>query len=164
MVTQCTKDELTKQRAKQRHMPLAVLGVELKGSSLNRATFEMEVFAIFPSSRKLEYILLGHGFVPVFIDHRNLLFLIAPIALEPALGRHVVSKARLWALFLSKLDYVSEQRCVTTNIFLVIRLSAPKSLQDGHEATTMIRSRSAASCLNKRNKLRRQLTAYLGLT
>ena len=92
VVTQCTKDELTKPSAEQRHMPLAFLGAEFKGSSLNWSTFEKEAFAIFQSFAKLDYMLLGHGLVHVFTDHRNLLFVFAPLALEPALGRHIVSK------------------------------------------------------------------------
>jgi len=44
----------------------------------------------------------------VFTDHRNLFFVFAPLALEPVLGRHVVSKVQRWALFLSRFAYVVE--------------------------------------------------------
>ena len=53
----------------------------------------------------------------VFTDHRNLLFVFAPLALEPALGRHVVSKVQRWALFLSKYTYVIEHIDGDDNVF-----------------------------------------------
>ena len=42
----------------------------------------------------------------IFTDHSNLLFVFAPLVVEPKLGRHIVSKVQRWALFLS--PYVIE--------------------------------------------------------
>lgn len=53
----------------------------------------------------------------MYTDHRNLLFVFAPLALEPALGRHIVSKVQRWALFLSRFPYVIEHVDGTSNIF-----------------------------------------------
>lgn len=53
-------------------------------------------------------MLLGHAHVHVFTYHRNLLFVFAPLALEPALGRHIASKAQQEALYLSKFNYAIE--------------------------------------------------------
>ena len=53
----------------------------------------------------------------MFTDHRNLLFVFAPLALSPALGRHVVSKVQRWALFLSQFEYVIEHIERHRNIF-----------------------------------------------
>ena len=41
----------------------------------------------------------------VFTDHRNLLFVFNPAALEPSLGRHKVLKVIRWALYLSSFTY-----------------------------------------------------------
>ena len=53
----------------------------------------------------------------MFTDHRNLLFVYALLAFEPALGRHVVSKVQRWALFLSRFDYVIEHIPGYCNVF-----------------------------------------------
>jgi len=97
-----------KPSGEQKHEPLAFLGAEFKGAQLNWSTFEKEAYAIFQTFEKLDYMLLGHARVHVFTDHRNLLFVFAPLVLEPALGRHIVSKVQRWALFLSKFNYVIE--------------------------------------------------------
>jgi len=108
VVTQCAESEVKKPSGEQKHEPLAFLGAEFKGAQLNWSTFEKEAYAIFQTFEKLDYMLLGHARVHVFTDHRNLLFVFAPLVLEPALGRHIVSKVQRWALFLSKFNYVIE--------------------------------------------------------
>ena len=57
---------------------------------------------------KVEYLFLTERLVHVFTDHQILLFVFAPLAMEPTLGRHVVSKIQRWALFLSRFDYMVE--------------------------------------------------------
>lgn len=46
--------------------------------------------------------------IHLFSDHRNLLFVYNPMAMEPALGRHIVTKVQRWALFLSRFNYTIE--------------------------------------------------------
>ncbi len=58
--------------------------------------------------RSLDYLFYTESPVHVFTDHRNLLFVFSPHSVEPALGRHVVSKVQRWALHLSKYQYVIE--------------------------------------------------------
>ena len=94
IVTQCEREELEKGAMEQKHEPLAFSGAAFKKAKLNWTMFEKEGFAIFQAFYKPDYFLLSERPAHVFTDHRNLLFLFAPLALEPALDLHVVSKVR----------------------------------------------------------------------
>ena len=56
----------------------------------------------------MDYLLKSNGPAHIFTDHRYLLFVFAPRALGPALGRHIVSKVQRWAIYLSRFSYVIE--------------------------------------------------------
>lgn len=47
---------------------------------------------MFNVFEKLEYMLMGEQPVNRFTDHRNILLVFEPVALEPNIGRHVISK------------------------------------------------------------------------
>ena len=108
VVTQTTTPQLRLPVTKQQHEPIAFLGAAFKGAQRDWTTFEKEGFAIFQTFLKMDYLLQGQGQSHVYTDHRNLLFVFAPLALEPALGRHIVSKVQRWALYLSRFPYVIE--------------------------------------------------------
>lgn len=101
----------------QQHEPLAFLGAAFKGAEIGWTTFEKEAFAIFQTFEKLDYLLMDSKPAHVFTDHRNLLFISAPLSLEPALGRHIVSKVQRWALFLSRFPYIIEHVDGDLNVF-----------------------------------------------
>lgn len=82
--------------------------------------FEKEAFDISQTFKKLYHLLLGHARTNLFTDHRNLLLVSAALALEPALGRHIVSKVQRWALYLSKSSYVIGNICAEENLFAYI--------------------------------------------
>eukprot|EP00171_Calliarthron_tuberculosum_P013494 IDg13494t1 len=65
----------------------------------------------------MDYLLLGKRRTHVFNDHRNLLFIFAHLALEPALGRHVISKVQRWALYFSRFSYAIEHISGIENVF-----------------------------------------------
>lgn len=117
VVTQIEDKDLQLPLDKQRHEPLAFLGSEFKGAELGWTTFEKEAFAIFQTFEKLDYLLMSSKPAHVYTDHRNLLFVFAPLALEPALGRHIVSKVQRWALYLSRFPYVIEHVSGEANVF-----------------------------------------------
>ena len=56
----------------------------------------------------MDYVLAGHNDGRVFTDHRNILSVFAPLALQPTLSRHFVSKVQRRALFCSRLEYAIE--------------------------------------------------------
>ena len=99
------------------HEPLAFLGAAFKGAERNWSTFEKEAFSIYQAFKKMDYLFYSDKPAHVFTDHRNLLFVFAPLALEPALGRHVVNKVQRWALFLSQFPYVIEHVDGSRNVF-----------------------------------------------
>ena len=117
VVTQVSEDQLALPFEQQSHEPLAFLGAAFKKSELNWTTFEKEAFAIFKTFEKLDYLFAGRSDIRVFTDHRNLLFVFAPRALEPTLGRHVVSKVQRWAFYLSRFDYIIEHIRGEENVF-----------------------------------------------
>lgn len=53
--------------------------------------------------------------VTIFIDHRNLLFVLYPHSMEPSLGRHKDLKVLRWALFMSTFSYKIEHVPVEEN-------------------------------------------------
>ena len=85
VVTQCTPESLELPLEERRHEPLAFLGAEFKGAQCGWITFEKEGFAILDTFDKLGYILMGSQPTHIYTNHRNLLFVFAPLALEPAL-------------------------------------------------------------------------------
>ena len=117
VVTQTRPESLNLPLEEQRHEPLAFLGAEFKGAQLGWSTFEKEAYAIFQTFEKFDYVLMGSKPTHIYTDHRNLLFVFAPLTLEPALGRHILSKVQRWALFLSRFSYVIEHVHGETNVF-----------------------------------------------
>lgn len=117
VITQTDPEDLLKPIEKQMHEPLAFLGAAFKDAERNWSTFEQEGFAIYQAFKKMDFILYNDKPTHVFTDHRNLLFVFAPLALEPALGRHVVNKVQRWALYLSQFPYVIEHVEGERNVF-----------------------------------------------
>lgn len=66
---------------------------------------------------KMDYVIAGHQDVRLFTDHINLLFAFSPLSLEPALGRHVVSKVQRWALYLARFKYTIQHVKGDENVF-----------------------------------------------
>ena len=118
--------------------PLAFLGSQFKKAELNWTMFEKEGFSMFQSFDKLDYLLMSGRPGHVFTDHRNLLFVFAPLALEPALGRHVVSKVQRWVLFLSKYTYFIEHIDGDDTVFADILTRWTKGYRnEGYELKTI---------------------------
>ena len=120
VLTQTNPEELDIDIEKQRHEPLAFLGAAFKRSGARWATFEKESFAIYQVFKKLDYMLLAEGNTHLYTDHRNLLFVFNPLALNPALARHVVSKVQRWGLYLSRFAYAIEHVQGEKNIMAYI--------------------------------------------
>lgn len=59
----------------------------------------------FKRFEKLDYLFACDPTIQVFTDHRNLLFALLPVGMEPSLGRHKVLRDIRWALFLSAFNY-----------------------------------------------------------
>ena len=92
VITETSVAELRKPLEDQRHYPLSFLGSEFQKSQLNWATFEKEGCTIYQYFKRMDYLLVTHERTHVFTDHRNLLFVYEPTAMEPVLGRRIVSK------------------------------------------------------------------------
>jgi len=97
--------DLEKPRLEQSHQPLAFLGSHFKGSELGWSTYEKEAYAIVMAFKKMDYALIAAEDVSVFTDHRNLLYVFHPQALNPDVRVHVVRKVQRWALYLSQFSY-----------------------------------------------------------
>jgi len=117
VVTQTTKEQLQLHIDEQRHEPIAFLGSSFKHAEKNWTTFAKEGFAIFQAFDRMDYLLAGHRDERIFTYHRNLLFFFAPLYVEPALGRHIVSKVPRWALYLSRFNYAIEHVSGENNVF-----------------------------------------------
>lgn len=85
---------------------------------------------------KVDYLLLTEQPACVFTDHRNPLFVFPPLATEPGLGRHVVSKVQLRALFLSRFDYMIEHMEGEKNVFTDILTCRTKGYGNNNALAT----------------------------
>ena len=135
VVTQTCPSQLLLPVQDQLHEPLAFLGSSFNDAQRNWSTFEQEGYAIFQVFEKVDYLLLTERPVHVFTDHRNLFFVFAPLAMEPTLGRHVVSKVQRWALFLSRFDYMIEHTEGEKNVFADILTRWTKGYRNDHTST-----------------------------
>lgn len=106
VVTQCDKVKLSKLPMEQKYQPLAFLGSAFDKTQRSRSTVEKDAFAILQTFKNTDYLLLKESNTHVFTDHRNLLFVFNPEVLQPALGRHIVSKVQRWALYLQYRDLI----------------------------------------------------------
>ncbi|CAN8072128.1 unnamed protein product [Agarophyton chilense] len=104
VVMQADPPTLLRTLAEQQHKPLAFLGGNFKGAQCNWSTYEQEGYAIVKTFDKLDYRLLDEHPVHLFLDHRNLLFVFSPYAMQPSLGQHIVAKVQRWAVFLSRFE------------------------------------------------------------
>lgn len=91
-----------------------------KESEENWSTFEQKGYAIYQAFKKLDYVFYNDQPTHAFTDHRNLLFVFAQLALEPALGRQVVDKVQSWALFLSQVKCLIEHVDGESSVFVDI--------------------------------------------
>lgn len=81
------------------HESLAFLMSACTGSQFALSDFEQETFAIYQTFEKLEYLFLNQQPINLQTDRRNIMFVLAPLSVRPALGKHFVSHVRSLALF-----------------------------------------------------------------
>lgn len=117
VVTQTKIEQLQRKMSEQEHEPLAFLGGKFTGSQKNWTTYEKEAYAIVQTFERLDYLFWGAHPVHVFTDHRNLLYVFAPIALRPNSPRHVLSKVHRWAIHLSRFEFVIDHIEGANNVF-----------------------------------------------
>lgn len=116
VITQRPRSELEKEHLEQKNEPLAFLSAAFNDTERGWSTFEKEGYAILKLLGKLDYMFLVENDTHVFTDHRNLLFVYNPEALEPALGRRVIMKVQRWALYLSRFAYTIEHIAGEENV------------------------------------------------
>lgn len=138
VVTQTDADQLQKPIEKQQHEPLAFLGSAFKGAERNWSNFDQEAYEIFQVFENFDYLFMEEQSFRGFTDHRNLLFVFAPHALEPVLGRHIASKIWRWTLFLSRFDSNIEHINGCRNVFSDILTRWTKGYRVGKLVTKAI--------------------------
>lgn len=104
IVPQTKMDQLTKPVTTQPHEPIAFIAGKLTGSQQNWTIYEKELYAVAQTFDRMDNVFWGWLPVHVFTDHRNLLYVFAPLALLPNSPKHVLSKVHSWAIHLSRLD------------------------------------------------------------
>lgn len=83
----------------------------------NWTTYEKEGLAIVKVFEKMDYQLWGPSPVRIYRDHRNLLFVFAPLALRPDAPRYVLAKVYRCAIHMSRVNFTIEQIQGTKNVF-----------------------------------------------
>lgn len=96
-VTQCNAGDLLKPVSVQKHWLLVFLSGAFNNTELGWTTFEKEGLAILQSFRLLGCRLSCETLIRVFIEHRNLLFLLCRTVLKFSLW-HKVMKVQRWAV------------------------------------------------------------------
>lgn len=68
-------------------------------------------------------------------DHRNLPYVLAPLALRAKSLRHVLSKAHRWAIHLSRFEFVIDRIEGINNVFADALTDWSKKIPEKHVAT-----------------------------
>lgn len=105
VASQCSPEDLSKPRLEQSHQPLVFLGFHFKGPELGWSPYEKEAYAIIMEFKKMDYALIAAEDVSVFTDHRHLLYVFHPEALNSDVRVHAVQEVQRWALYLSQFYY-----------------------------------------------------------
>lgn len=92
MVTQCKKEDVATEPEDQKENPLKFLGAKFNGESMDLSTTYKEVYAIYTTFMKLDYLMMELDDTNVCTDHRNFLFVFKHNEMEPGLGWNIVSK------------------------------------------------------------------------
>lgn len=140
IVSQVDPEQLSMDTSKQKHEPLAFIGGQFSGPQNNWTTYEKEAFAIVKVFDKLDFVLWGRNQVHVFTDHRNLLFVFAPLALRPNAPRYVLSKVHRWAIHLSRFDFNIEHIDGVKNVFADLLTRWAKGHRQSQKACGNIRA------------------------
>jgi len=111
-VTQCDSDELSKFIGNQVHSLLAFLSGAFTFVQEHWTTYEKEVFAIYSTFKRLDYVRACDGTTRVFTDNLNI------TAVETSLGRHKILKVTRRALFLAPFTYKIEHVSGDNNLLL----------------------------------------------
>ncbi|GMF66728.1 unnamed protein product [Phytophthora fragariaefolia] len=90
VLTQMPAEDPGKPLAEQRHEPLAFLSGHFRGASHRWPTIEKEAFAMMESCRRLEYLLLRPRGFRLYTDHRNLVYIFNPYAVDGNMQRYSV--------------------------------------------------------------------------
>ena len=87
------------------HQPLAFLSGAFKGASLRWSTCEKEAFAIVEASKKLAHFLITeHGF-GIYIDHRNLQYILDPAGRTGGVTKPLADRLERWGIYLNTFQY-----------------------------------------------------------
>ncbi|KAE8999859.1 hypothetical protein PR001_g18944 [Phytophthora rubi] len=128
VATQIPPGDLEKPRGEQRHEPLAFLSGKFVGAASRWAIVEKEAFAIVEACQHLDYLLLRPGGFTIFTDHRNLIYIFNPYAVDAGIHRYQADKLQRWALGLSCFNYEIEHVSGEENVWgdLLSRWGAPR--------------------------------------
>lgn len=83
VMTQVRKNEIEKEVQYQYQKPLAFLSGHVNKAQENWTTYKKEALAIVKVFEKLDYVLWGPNTVKIYTDHKTLLYVFDPLALQP---------------------------------------------------------------------------------
>lgn len=138
LVTQTNEEHLGKPIEQQPHEPLAFLGSKFNKAQKNWTTYEKEAYAVVQTFDRLDYLFWGSGQNHVFTNHKNLLYVFAPLALRPSSPRHVLSKVHRWAIHLSRFEFFINHIEGASNVFADILTRWSKGYRVTSAQTDMI--------------------------
>lgn len=108
VVVQFPPDDDSKPLSEQQNQPLAFLSGHFRGASHRWPTIEKEAFAIVESCKRLEYLLLRSRGFRLYTDHRNLVYIFNPYAIDGTMQRYQADKLQRWSMALSSFTYEIE--------------------------------------------------------
>ncbi|GMG17763.1 unnamed protein product [Phytophthora fragariaefolia] len=127
VLTQLPPKDAGKPLLEQRHQPLAFRCGHFRGESHRWPTIEKEAFALVESCKRLEYLLLQpHGF-RLLTDHRDLVDIFNPCAMDSNMQRYQSDKLQCWAMSFTCFQYEIEHIRGEDNVWgdLLSRWGAP---------------------------------------
>jgi len=94
VLTQVSRDEMTKPVEERNHEPITFLSGSFSGSQLHWSVIEKECYPIIVAMDKLKHYLLTENPFHLFCDHRNLIYVLDP---NRDLGKTTTDRLMRWA-------------------------------------------------------------------
>ena len=98
VATQVPPEDKDKPVEERRHSPLAFLSGKFVSAAARWPIIEKEAFAIVESCKRLDYLLLRPKGFHLFTDHRNLVYIFNPKAVDGNMARYQADKLQRWGI------------------------------------------------------------------
>lgn len=114
------------------------LGGTFDGAQRNCTIYERKAYDVVQTFYWLDYLFWSANLTHVCTDHKNLLYVFAPLVLRPNFLKHVLSKLHWWAIHLSRFEFFINRIEGKTNVLTDILTRWSKGYSSTSAPTNLI--------------------------